>query len=187
MLNSLSICVYCGSAHGASPAYGAAAEQLGQAIAQASARLVYGGGDVGLMGATARAARDAGGQVLGVIPEFLLEKEGLLGDIDNRIVKTMHERKMLMFEEADAFAVLPGGIGTLEEVIETLSWMRLQLHAKPVFLIDIDGFWRPLLDLLDHIVATGFAPEWFREAVHVAESPRALLAAAEAHLVRKVV
>ncbi len=152
-----SICVYCGASFGAEPAYTALAASLGTEIARRGMRLVYGGGAVGLMGVVARATQAEGGPVLGVIPRFLAEREILLKDIAPVIVETMHERKALMYHEADAFAVLPGGVGTLEEAIEVISWARLDLHAKPIIFIDPDGFWAPLLDLLTHFVEQGFA------------------------------
>ena len=139
-----SVCVFCGSSDAAAPAYLQAAAELGKAIAGARLKLIYGGGGVGLMGACARAASDAGGAVLGIIPDFLVGRERALETIDHVVVGNMHERKMLMFQSADAFVVLPGGVGTLEEVVELLSWRRLELHAKPVVFFNPDGFWRPL-------------------------------------------
>ena len=153
-----SICVYCGSSAGDSPVFKEQAETLGRLCADAGVRLVYGGGKLGLMGATAGAARDAGGKVFGVIPEFLVTREGVLEDVDHEIVVTMHERKLRMFDESDAFCILPGGIGTLEELVETLSWARLDLHRKPMILVDIEGYWAPFKTLLEHVVEHGFAP-----------------------------
>lgn len=152
-----SVGVYCGASFGADPGYTALAANLGTEIARRGMRLVYGGGAVGLMGVVARAAFSGGGSVLGVIPRFLAEREVLLKDIAPVIVETMHERKALMYHEADAFAVLPGGVGTLEEAIEVISWARLDLHRKPIIFVDPDGFWSPLLDLLTHVVEQGFA------------------------------
>lgn len=152
-----SVCVYCGASFGAEPAYTALAASLGTELARRNMRLVYGGGAVGLMGVVARAAFAGGGSVFGVIPRFLAEREILLKEVAPVIVETMHERKALMYHEADAFAVLPGGVGTLEEAIEVISWARLELHAKPIIFIDPDGFWAPLLDLLTHVVEQGFA------------------------------
>ena len=147
-----SVCVYCGSGSGRNPAYGEAAEVLGRAIAAADLRLVYGGGNIGLMGSVARAARDAGGPVTGIIPTFLTEREIMMSDIDELVVvDNMHERKMLMFERSDAFVALPGGIGTLEELVEQLTWAQLGRHRKPVILANIDGFWSPFLSLLAHM------------------------------------
>lgn len=152
-----SICVYCGSRTGENPAYEAAAQALGSALAAAGIRLVYGGGSVGLMGTVARACLDAGGKVTGVIPRFLEEREVMLRRVDDLVITDdMHERKRRMFEEADAFVALPGGIGTLEEVVEMITWAQLGQHKKPVLLADIDGFWGPLKQLMDHMIAQGF-------------------------------
>ena len=139
------ICVYCGSSAGVEPAYEAAARDLGLAIARAGIELVYGGGGNGLMGAIAHAALSAGGEVMGIIPDFLHRKDKLLPEIQETIiVPDMHTRKRLMFERADAFVALPGGIGTLEELVEQLTWVQLERHTKPVVIADIDGFWQPL-------------------------------------------
>ncbi|MEI9902821.1 MAG: TIGR00730 family Rossman fold protein [Asticcacaulis sp.] len=156
-----SVCVYCGSSFGTDPAYRRAALDLGQVLAGAGLRLVYGGGGVGLMGETARAAKGAGGKVLGVMPQFLRTREIIYDEVETRVVQNMHERKMMMFEEADAFVVLPGGIGTLEEVVELLSWRRLDLHKKPIIFLNIDGFWQPFFDMIARLQATGFAPPAF--------------------------
>ena len=146
------ICVYCGSAQGVDPVYEAAARQLGQAMAKAGIGLVYGGGGVGLMEAIASSVLANGGTVTGIIPDFLVGSEGpLRGVQDCVIVDGMHERKRLMFERADAFVALPGGIGTLEELTEQLSWVQLERHTKPVVIADIDGFWQPLLRLFAHM------------------------------------
>ena len=152
-----SLCVYCGSRAGNDPIFEEAAIAVGKEAASRGCRIVYGGGKLGLMGATAGAARDAGGPVFGVIPDFLVELEGILEGVDHKVVDTMHERKMLMFEESDAILTLPGGIGTLEELIEVLSWARLSLHRKPIIVLNLDGFWSPLKDLFHHVVDTGFA------------------------------
>ena len=157
-----SVCVYCGSSNAVRADYLALAEALGQALAQQGIRLVYGGGGVGLMGACARAAHADGGEVRGIMPRFLLQKERIFKDVEHRIVDDMHTRKMMMFEEADAFIVLPGGIGTLEEAVEILSWARLGLHAKPMAFLDEDGFWTPFFELMELIIAGGFIPEEFR-------------------------
>jgi uncharacterized protein (TIGR00730 family) len=158
-----SVCVYCASSSAVASEFTSAAESFGAILAQEDLRLVYGGGGVGLMGACARAAHAAGGRVLGVIPHFLTSHERPLKMVDTVVVGSMHERKMMMFEEADAFAVLPGGIGTLEEVIELLSWRRLGLHAKPIVFLNLSGFWTPLFELLEHIVQQDLVPEEFRE------------------------
>ena len=157
-----SVCVYCGSAFGASPAYRQAARDLGQVLAGAGLRLIYGGGGVGLMGETARAAHEAGGKVLGIMPQFLRGRELLLEDVETRMVANMHERKMTMFEEADAFVVLPGGVGTLEEIVELLSWRRLDLHKKPVVFLNTNNYWAPFFALIEHTLQEGFTPDSFR-------------------------
>lgn len=156
-----SVCVYCGSSDAADETLLGAAARLGRIIASEGLRLVYGGGGVGLMGACARAAHQAGGEVLGVIPRFLLGLEAALGDIETVVVESMHERKIRMFEEADAFAVLPGAIGTLEEAIELISWRRLGLHAKPIVFYNPRGFWNPLFALFDQFVEQALVPVEF--------------------------
>ncbi|WP_267353650.1 MULTISPECIES: TIGR00730 family Rossman fold protein [unclassified Methylobacterium] len=154
------VCVYCGSGFGRDPAFRAAAEVLGTAIAQAGMRLVYGGGDVGLMGAVARAALEAGGHVTGIIPDFLQAREHMLADIQETVVvPDMHTRKRLMFERSDAFVTLPGGIGTLEELVEQLTWAQLGRHRKPVVLVSVAAFWAPLLALFEHMRGHGFIRE----------------------------
>ena len=159
-----SVCVFCGSSDAADPAYLRAAAELGRGLAAADLKLVYGGGGVGLMGACARAAHEAGGRVLCIIPEFLVGREHALETVEHVVVSNMHERKMLMFERSDAFVVLPGGVGTLEEVVELLSWRRLELHAKPVVFYNPDGFWRPLFDLFQHTVDARLTPADFMQA-----------------------
>lgn len=160
-----SICVYCGASNAVDEAYITLAEKLGRELARRDIRLVYGGGGVGLMGACARAAHESAGEVLGIMPRFLLQKEQIYTDVEHRIVEDMHTRKQMMFDEADAFIVLPGGIGTLEEAVEILSWARLSLHAKPMAFLDEDGFWSPFFELMDHIIKGGFVPESFRDAL----------------------
>ena len=172
-----SVCVYCGSSDAASPAYLAAAADFGRLLAAEEIRLVYGGGGVGLMGACARAAHGAGGRVLGIMPDFLRKREALLDEIDTVVVNSMHERKMMMFEQADAFAVFPGGIGTLEEVIELLSWRRLELHRKPIVFYDPDGFWEPLFVLLRRFVDQKLAPHAFLDVWRVAQTIEQILPA----------
>jgi uncharacterized protein (TIGR00730 family) len=159
-----SICVFCGSSDAADPAFLRAAEDLGVALAQAGLRLVYGGGGVGLMGATARAAHAAGGEVLGIIPGFLVGKERALETVEHVVVTSMHERKQMFFEQSDGFVILPGGIGTLEEVIELLSWRRLDLHAMPVVFYSPDGFWDPLFALFQHTIDAKLTPASFMGA-----------------------
>lgn len=154
------ICVYCGSGPGHNPAYSEAARTLGRTMAKAGIGLVYGGGSLGLMGEIARAVLKNGGHVTGIIPEFLSNREKMLRDVQELIVtKTMHERKQIMFERSDAFVALPGGIGTLEELVEQLTWSQLGQHKKPVVLGDIDGFWSPLLSLVTHMREEAFIRE----------------------------
>ncbi len=151
------ICVYCGSGLGTKPIYAEAARTLGQSLAANGIGLVYGGGSLGLMGEVARATLDAGGRVTGIIPEFLSEKEKMLTDADELIItKDMHERKQLMFLKSDAFVALPGGIGTLEELVEQLTWAQLGRHEKPIIVADIGGFWSPFLNLLKHMKEDAF-------------------------------
>ncbi len=152
-----SLCVYCGSRIGAQPAFAAAATQVGQWIGSQGWQLVYGGGKVGLMGITADATLAAGGSVLGVIPQNLLDKEvGHTGLTELRVVATMHERKTLMFDHADAFIALPGGIGTFEELFEIWTWYQLGVHHKPFGLLNVAGYYDPLIAMLDSMVAQGF-------------------------------
>jgi uncharacterized protein (TIGR00730 family) len=153
-----SLCVYCASSDGADPAHRETARRLGQLLAEHGVRLVYGGGRVGLMGIVADAVLAAGGKVTGVIPYHLEAREVGHKDVTELIVvDSMHGRKHRMFELADAFAVLPGGLGTLDETIEIITWRQLGLHDKPIVLIDDDGYWAPLFDLVDHAIAKGFA------------------------------
>ena len=151
------VCVYCGSGSGTNPHFIEAAKAFGKALAENGIRLVYGGGAVGIMGAVASSVLDHGGMVTGIIPDFLTMRENALTRVQEMIVTPdMHERKRLMFEHSDAFVALPGGIGTLEELVEQLTWQQLGRHSKPVLLANIDGFWEPLLDLLAHMRATQF-------------------------------
>ncbi len=152
-----SICVYCASGPGKNPAYMEAATHFGRILAENGIRLVYGGGSVGMMGAIASAVLDHGGSVTGIIPEFLTRKENALTRVQEMVVTPdMHERKRLMFERSDAFVAMPGGIGTLEELVEQLTWQQLGRHSKPVLLANIDDFWEPLFDLIAHMRATEF-------------------------------
>ncbi len=153
-----SICVFCGSSARAAPERLDEAAAVGRMIAEQGARLVYGGGGVGLMGACSTAARDAGGAVLGVIPQFLTHVEAAPSGAEIMVVASMHERKRTMFEESDAFVVLPGAIGTLEEMIELVSWRRLGLHDKPILIFNPEGFWDPLFTLFDRFVAEALLP-----------------------------
>ena len=153
-----SLCVYCGSRFGTDPGYRDTATGLGELIARNGITLVYGGGGVGLMGLTANAALAGGGKVVGVIPSFLLKREaGHPALTETVVVETMHERKLQMFDRSDAFVILPGGVGTLEEFFEVLSWRTLGLHTKPIVIIDTGGYWQPLEALLNSIVDGGFA------------------------------
>lgn len=155
---NLSLCVFCGARSGAKPAFLEAAKALGHVIAVRNWRLIYGAGDVGIMGAVAEAAHQGGAPALGVIPTHLLDREAPNGDFGGRIItETMHERKKVMFMNADAIAVLPGGAGSLEEFFEVLTWAQLGLHQKPIYLVDIEGYWAPLAALIDHVIAQDFA------------------------------
>lgn len=146
------ICVYCGSGAGTDPAYAHAARTLGQSMADQDIDLVYGGGSVGLMGITAQSVLDHGGQVTGIIPGFLKDREVMLDSVQTLVItEDMHERKRKMFDCAQAFVALPGGIGTLEELVEMLTWAQLGQHRKPVLLANINGFWDPLVSLLEHM------------------------------------
>jgi uncharacterized protein (TIGR00730 family) len=156
----LSVCLFCGSSNAADPDFLAAAEAFGAQLAAAGVRLVYGGGGIGLMGAAARGAHHAGGEVLGIIPDFLRVGEVVYDEVETVVVETMHQRKLMMFEQSDAFAVFPGGVGTLEEVIELISWRRLALHAKPIVFVDLKGFWQPFFGLIDGMIEQKFAPKW---------------------------
>lgn len=155
-----SVCVYCGSSPGRGQRYIEAGQILGRSIAQAGLRLIYGGGTKGIMGAVADGAMRGGGKVTGIIPRFLIAKEATesaLDRLDQLIVtQNMHERKHRMFEESDAFVALPGGIGTVEEIIEIMTWAQLGHHRKPIVFANVDGFWNPMLDLLDHMRSEGF-------------------------------
>ncbi|GAB1716560.1 MAG: conserved hypothetical protein 730 [Nitrobacter sp.] len=151
------VCVYCGSGPGTNPNFVKAAVALGKAFARNNVGLVYGGGSVGLMGAIATSVLDNGGTVTGIIPDFLTSREHALARVQEMIVtRDMHERKRLMFERSDAFIALPGGVGTLEELVEQLTWQQLGRHAKPILLANVDGFWEPLLALLAHMRSTAF-------------------------------
>lgn len=152
-----SLCVYCGSSSRISDTYKRAAHELGVTLAQRGVQLVYGGGRVGLMGIIADAALGAGGRVVGIIPEHIqaLEVEHT-ALTELHVVDSMHTRKRMMVDRADAFVVLPGGLGTLDETFEVLTWRQLRLHDKPVVIVDLDGYWQPLIDMLDHMIESGF-------------------------------
>jgi uncharacterized protein (TIGR00730 family) len=152
MTTPRNLCVYCGSGPGRNEAYMAAARSLGQSMAQNGIGLVYGGGSLGLMGETARAVLEHGGRVTGIIPEFLVQKERMLTEVQELIVtQSMHERKLTMFEKSDGFCVLPGGLGTLEELSEISTWAQLERHHKPIIIINVAGYWDPLLSLFNHM------------------------------------
>ena len=170
------VCVFCGSSVGSRLIYSEAARRLGTVVAERGLHLVYGGGKVGLMGLLADAALAAGGQVTGIIPKALLKKEiGHEGLTNLRVVDSMHERKMLMAELSDGFVALPGGYGTLEEVLEVLSWAQLSIHEKPCALLDVDGFFGPLSSLFDLAVKESFVHPDHRSLVLTNEHPNTLL------------
>ena len=157
---SLSVCVFCGSRAGSDPAYSANAETMGAGIAANGWRLVYGAGDVGLMGTVARATQDAGCETFGVIPAHLVAWEVGKTDLTSYIVtETMHERKKVMFMNSDALVVLPGGAGSLDELFEVLTWRQLGLHQKPIYIVNTNGYWNPLKSLMNHVADQGFADE----------------------------
>lgn len=187
--DTFSVCVYCGARPGIRPAYAEAAEAAGRMLARNGWRLVFGAGDIGLMGLVARAAREGGAQTFGVIPQHLVAREVARGDLDSFVVtETMHERKKVMFMNADAVVVLPGGAGSLDEFFEVLTWAQLGLHDKPVLLLDVENYWAPLERLIDHVIAEGFAEPDLRTcfrsipdistletALHAARSPRHII------------
>jgi len=181
------ICVYCGSSDGADPAMVRAAAQLGRTMGEAGIGLVYGGGNNGLMGAVARSVLAAGGHVTGIIPEFLRSRERMLeGAQEMVVVADMHTRKRLMFERADAFVALPGGIGTLEELVEQMTWVQLDRHSKPVVIADVNGFWAPLLSLIDHMRDAGFVQPSAEVPYQVVRAVDEILPAIRAALHRAV-
>jgi uncharacterized protein (TIGR00730 family) len=172
-----SVCVYCGSATGALPEYEAAAREFGQALAAAGLSLVYGGGRAGLMGVIADAVLSAGGEAFGVIPQLLLDREiGHRGLTELHVVKDMHERKRMMADLADAFVALPGGAGTLEEFFEVYTWAQLGYHAKPIGILNVAGYYDPLLALLHHTIERGFMRPRYMDLLQVDAHPAALLA-----------
>ena len=171
------VCIYAGSLEGARPDYRAGAEEFARLLAANGIGIVYGGGRAGLMGAIADAARAEGGTVTGVIPRQLVEREVAHQDLDDlRIVNSMHERKALMAELSDAFVAVPGGIGTLEELVEVFTWAQLGMHHKPVALLDLAGYYTGLVEFFDHAAAEGFLREKTREMLVIADEPAALLA-----------
>jgi len=179
------ICVYCGSGPGLNPAYAQAARTLGAALAAAGIGLVYGGGSLGLMGEIARATLEGGGRVIGIIPEFLVQRERMLTDVSELIVTAdMHERKMAMFEKSDGFVALPGGIGTLEELIEISTWAQLDRHAKPIIVANIENYWAPLIQLLAHMRAEQFIRAGLEVHFDVVETAEAIIPAFRRRLAR---
>ncbi|MGB8623779.1 MAG: TIGR00730 family Rossman fold protein [Paracoccaceae bacterium] len=178
-----SICVFCGSRDGTRPDYAADAEETGRVIADAGWRLVYGAGDIGLMGRAARSAQAVGGQTFGVIPVHLFDREQGKRDLSTFIVtENMHERKKVMFMNSDAIVVMPGGAGSLDEFFEVLTWRQLGLHEKPILLLNTAGFWDPLMGLIDHFIAEGFAEEGLKAYITVVPSPAAMMEALRAAL-----
>jgi uncharacterized protein (TIGR00730 family) len=181
------ICVFCGSSPGARPEYAQAARQLGQALADRGIGLVYGGGRVGLMGEIADSVLEAGGEVIGVVPQGLVDKEVAFTELsDLRVVPSMHERKALMVELSDAFIALPGGLGTFEEFLEVLTWAQLSLHQKPCGLLNVAGYFAALMSFLDHAVDEQFIKTEHRSILLIDESSEALLDRIEAYQLPKV-
>ncbi|MBA84407.1 LOG family protein [Thalassobius sp. S69A] len=175
-MKTVSVCVYCGSRSGKKPIYQAHAEELGAALAGMGWRLVYGAGDVGLMGAVARAAQTAGAETFGVIPMHLVKWEVGKTDLTRYIVtENMHERKKVMYMNSDAIVVLPGGAGSLDELFEVLTWRQLKLHDKPIVLLNSDGYWQPLLDMVQHVVDQGFAEPSLLAFLTVVDTPSAVI------------
>lgn len=178
-----SICVFCGSRPGSRAAYAAAAHDFGQAIATEGWRLVYGAGDVGLMGEVARAAQEAGARTMGVIPTHLMAREQGRRDLSQLVItEDMHERKKVMFMNSDAIVVLPGGAGSLDEFFEVLTWRQIGLHTKPIFLLDTEGYWQPLTALARHVIAEGFAEPQMLDYYSTVPDVPALVAALRAAL-----
>ncbi|EEE37627.1 hypothetical protein TIGR00730 [Rhodobacteraceae bacterium KLH11] len=172
-----SVCVYCGSRNGANPAYSQAAQRFGTLLASEGWRLVYGAGDVGLMGAVARAAQAAGGDTFGVIPVHLMQREVGKTDLTRFVVtETMHERKKVMIMNADAVVVLPGGPGSLDELFEALTWRQLGLHDKPILVMNVDGYWDTLRALLDQLISQNFAEASLADFITWVDTPDAALA-----------
>ena len=182
-MTGAAVCVFCGARTGDDPAHLDAAEATGRMLAANGWELVYGAGDVGLMGAVARAAQEAGGRTLGVIPAHLVGAERGKRDLTRYVVtETMHERKKVMFMNSQAIVVLPGGAGSLDELFEVLTWRQLGLHAKPIFLMNTSGYWTPLIHLVDHVIAQGFADASLRDMIRVVADPQSLGTALRAAL-----
>src|SRR5262245_22754020 len=177
------LCVYCGSGPGRNPAYMAAARTLGSHTANLGVGLAYGGGSLGLMGEVARSVIAGGGHVVGNIPQFLVNKERMLTEVNELIVTaSMHERKMTMFERADGFVALPGGLGTLEELVEISPWAQLDRHAKPIIICDIDDYWSPLLSLISHMRQEKFIREGLELKLDVVKTAEAVVSVFEDRL-----
>ena len=176
-----SICVFCGSRPGNETHYMELAEQTGRSIAKASYRLIYGGGGSGLMGATARAAFQEKGDVLGIMPAFLTEIEDVLKDVPHEIVPDMHVRKRKMYQASDAFIVLPGGIGTMEEAVEVMSWARMRLHNKSIVFLSTNEYWDPMVDLMLHTIEAEFSPDWMKSHILRARNSEDALELIERH------
>lgn len=176
-----SVCVYCGSSPGRDETYIKAGHLLGRSIAKSGLRLIYGGGTKGIMGAVAEGALKAGGKVTGIIPRFLINREATetaLNRLDELVITdNMHQRKHRMFEKSDAFVALPGGIGTVEEIVEIMTWAQLGHHRKPIVFGNVGGFWDPMLALLDHMATEGFIHTAQRVKPLVVEDPEAIVAA----------
>lgn len=178
MSELVSVCVFCGSSPGARPIYAEAASRFGVLLAEAGIRLVYGGGNVGLMGKVADAVMTAGGEAIGVIPRFLMDREvGHTALTEIHVVDSMHERKAMMAKLSDGFAILPGGIGTLEEMFEVWTWRQLGLHPKPCAVLNVGGYYDRMVGFLDDMVTEGFLQPGHRAALTIADTPEALLAA----------
>lgn len=176
-----SVCVFCGSKTGNDPDWARAADRLGQLLAEAGIRLVYGGGRIGLMGVVAQAAMRSGGKVSGVIPDFLMKLEVAdTGITDLVVVDSMHERKRRMFELADGFVILPGGLGTLDETFEIVTWKQLRHHSKPIVVLNLNGYWSPFADLVRAIVAGGFAHPAVADLFSLVEEPEDVIPALRA-------
>lgn len=176
-MTKISICVYCGSRPGTRPAYAEQARAFGALLARHDWRLVYGAGDVGLMGEVARAAQGAGGETFGVIPTHLMNAEVGKRDLTRFVVtQTMHERKKVMFMNSDGIIVLPGGAGTLDEFFEVLTWRQLRLHDKPIVLLNVEGYWTPMYEMIQHFVAEGFADASILDFIQLADTAEAAMA-----------
>jgi len=181
MTNISSLCVFCGSRLGADPAYEVAARRLGEIMLERKIKLVYGGGGIGLMGVVADTVADGGGEVIGVIPKFLEEREVGKKDVNEFIVTdNMHSRKNKMFELSDGFVSLPGGLGTLDETFEIMTWKQLRVHAKPIVMLNVKGYWSGFQRLIDDTINGGFASDTARDLIHVVETPEHVFDALDA-------